>query len=302
MPSTPQNPQSRCWCITDFNVTPSRRDWYAILEFKYVAVSPVEICPSTRRAHRHIYIIMMRMYSFEQMQKQFGCDCHYEKALVVDAMNYVLKEAWPPNSDHIIVDNRKPGRRSDIHAFMDTVKGGVCAKRPLVEAHPLVMAKYPRFAQEYADDHAPLPPLEDLTLTQWQQSFLDKINSPVRAGKVHFYVDPVGHAGKTHMTKYLLHNYPGVQILKPAKINDMAYIYDQHICKIFVLDVPRGDHEKIQYGFLESVCDGLIISGKYESRTKYFVPPHVIVFMNEHPNREALTQERYVITEICKQY
>jgi hypothetical protein len=55
----------------------------------------------------------------------------------------------------------------------------------------------------------------------------------------------------------------------------------------------------LQYGVLESIKDRLVFSPKYCARTKRVIHnPHVIVFSNEMPEMNKLTDDRYDVRVI----
>ena len=83
-----------------------------------------------------------------------------------------------------------------------------------------------------------------------------------------------------------------------GKRDDLAYAID--ITKrIFFFDIPRKSMEFIQYGVLEQLKDQMIFSAKYESVNKVIPHKvHVIVFSNEQPDREAMSQDRYYVTNL----
>ena len=85
-------------------------------------------------------------------------------------------------------------------------------------------------------------------------------------------------------------------IIVPGKKADMSYVVRTD-CKTFFMDCPRSKQgEYIQYDFLEELKNGYVFSPKYESKVKTFNPPHVVVFMNETPDMEKLSPDRYTIT------
>ena len=53
------------------------------------------------------------------------------------------------------------------------------------------------------------------------------------------------------------------------------------------------------YVFLESVKNDTLLSSKYAS--KHFDPPHVVVFMNQDPMLDKLSNDRYNIVMITKE-
>ena len=78
----------------------------------------------------------------------------------------------------------------------------------------------------------------------------------------------------------------------------MAYVVNEDN-KVFFFDCPRSKQgEFIQYDFLEELKNGFIFSPKYESRVKTLRTPHVVVLMNEYPDLEKLSADRYSITTL----
>lgn len=114
--------------------------------------------------------------------------------------------------------------------------------------------------------------------------------------KIIFVVDPTGGTGKSFFVKYLLGKMPdSVQRLSIGKRDDLAYAIDESK-RVFLFDLPRSQSEFLQYSILESLKDGFIFSTKYQSRSKVMAHKcHVVVFMNEQPDRNKLSEDRYKI-------
>jgi len=49
---------------------------------------------------------------------------------------------------------------------------------------------------------------------------------------------------------------------------------------------------------MEELKDGVLFSGKYESKTKIYDIPHVIVFANFLPKENALSKDRLKIIDL----
>lgn len=115
-----------------------------------------------------------------------------------------------------------------------------------------------------------------------------------------FVVDPDGKKGKSWFTRYLFSTRDDIQRLSVGKRDDLAFAIDVSK-KIFVFDIPRGQSEFIQYPILEQLKDQMIFSPKYESSCK-IIPHkvHILVFMNEQPNKNAMTSDRYKILKIYR--
>lgn len=194
--------------------------------------------------------------------------------------------------------DRGQGKRSDLEAFKNAVTNGVRDRKQLREEHSLVCAQYPRFVEAYLLDQQSPPALEDHPLRPWQQRLVDISLEPPDARCIHFIVDTEGNSGKSWLASYFeVKVAKHVQVMKPGKLADMAYEYREDT-EVFILDCPRSKQgDFIQYDFLESLKDGRLFSPKYESRMKRFSPPHVFVFMNEQPDMEKLSEDRYIVTD-----
>lgn len=185
-----------------------------------------------------------------------------------------------------------PGKHTELEEFKAAVASGVRDMKSLREAHSLVCAKFPRFVREYLDDHAPAPAVPDIVLKPWQSDLVALIKSDPHPRQIVFVVDSVGAAGKTTFARYLFGVFDRVQIMDPGRLADMAYELKEDT-RVLLMDCPRSRTEVLSYHFLEKVKDGYVHSGKYESRMKTLGPCHVIVFMNDEPDRLKLSVDRF---------
>lgn len=88
-----------------------------------------------------------------------------------------------------------------------------------------------------------------------------------------------------------------VQFLSVGKRDDLAHAIEIQT-RIFLLDIPRGQMEYLQYSVLEMLKNCLVFSPKYQSSMKRLLKcPHVIVFCNEYPDMDAMTRDRYYIID-----
>lgn len=191
------------------------------------------------------------------------------------------------------------GQRADIRRFMDDVQSGVLDKKRLREDHPAVCAKYPRFVEDYIQDNMPELPLPMYPLKGWQSALIDVLITEPDDRTVVFIVDRKGGAGKTWFAKYYCRLHNNAQVIEMGKKSDMAHALRTDIRVLFV-NCTRSHNEFMNYGFLESVKDGIVFSGKYESRMKTLGPCHVVVLMNEDPDRTKLSEDRYDVLEVNK--
>lgn len=192
-----------------------------------------------------------------------------------------------------------PGFRSDLSGFKAAVKGGCFNVKRLREEHSDVYARYPRFCADYIRDNTPRPRVECFALRTWQGDLYERLRFAPDRRSIVFVVDVVGDTGKSWFCDYYsqLHE-EDTQILTPGKYADMALALQTSI-RVLFLDCPRSKQgDFIQYDFLENVKNGRVFSGKYESGMKYLNPLHVVVMMNEIPDEEKLSADRYLIINI----
>jgi hypothetical protein len=189
-----------------------------------------------------------------------------------------------------------PGCRTDLEGFKASVQEGVFSLKRLREEHSEVLAKYPRFCADYVRDHKPRRVPELHPLREWQSRLYHDLEQPANPRHIIFVVDIQGNKGKSWFADYVEYLKPEKsQVLNPGKKADMCLALREDI-SILIIDAPRSKQgEYIQYDFLEDVKNGRVFSGKYESGMKYLGPCHVVVMMNEQPDMEKLSSDRYYI-------
>lgn len=138
-------------------------------------------------------------------------------------------------------------------------------------------------------------PMRGLERKPWQLDIIKIIETEADARTIHWYWDSVGNTGKTTFTKHLWINYK-VCFVQNGKKADIAYAYNNE--PIVIFNLPRTCENFVSYDAIESLKDGMIFSGKYESGAKVFNNPHVIIFANFEPDQSCLSQDRWHIVEI----
>lgn len=232
-----------------------------------------------------------------QTRALFGCNPHIEPAKGSDEQNKVYCKKDNDFTEY--GECISSGKRNDLEAFKADVKKGVYDGKTLRESHSKVCARYGAFCQMYISDNKPKPVVEDHPLKLWQQELNIKLNRPPDDRTIIFVVDVVGNSGKSWFAKYYRRNHDQVQIMCPGKYADMALLYDD-TSRVLFLDCPRSKQgDFIQYNFLEAVKNQFVQSGKYESCIKENIEKtHVVVLMNEKPNMEMLSEDRFDIIEV----
>lgn len=141
-------------------------------------------------------------------------------------------------------------------------------------------------------------PLEGIELYDWQKELKKKLENKPDDREIMWYFSREGRTGKSKFAKHLYLTMDGVQVCCGKK-NDIYHALNQNL-KILIVDIPRSqsDYMKNVYTIVEEVKNGMVFSGKYESRIKVFDPPHVIVFANEEPDYDSLSCDRWCVMNI----
>jgi hypothetical protein len=248
--------------------------------------------------HLQGFVALKKRTRLVRVKELIGGNPHVEVARKVPAaIQYCKKDGdWKEFGS---LSNNKQGVRSDLEEFKRAVKGGMLSLVEIRENHSDVYAKYTRFCVEYIEDHYPKITLPSFELRPWQADLKSRLDQPPDRRKIIFIVDEIGNSGKS----WFAHHYArecgdSVQVLLPGRKVDMAYALKPGL-RVLFLDAPRSKQgEFIQYDFLEDLKNGYVFSTKYESRIKTYDPIHVVVNMNEPPDRTKLSEDRFVVINI----
>jgi len=246
----------------------------------------------------HVYFSSQQ--SIRQAKRLLGIEAHFSVARnVARSIEYCKKDREFTEYGTSPEIRSQSGKRSDFDALRGSITEGTTSMQELRALYPDLCARYPRFVLSLIRDLRPLPAIPDYALRDWQSELVEYVSGPVDPRKIRFLVDPLGNQGKSYIAAFLEHKFDNVQVMQPGKIADMALEYNEET-EILLVDIPRCKmaNSEYLYPFLESIKDGRLFSPKYESYTKRFTPPHVIVLMNESPDGNALSQDRYDIKHI----
>lgn len=128
----------------------------------------------------------------------------------------------------------------------------------------------------------------------YQRNLADILDGEPNDREIIFVVDPNGGTGKSWFCKkFLSEHVDSTQLLSVGRREDLTLAINPSK-RYFLFDVPRSQSEFLQYSVFESLKDRIVFSAKYHSRTKILDHlPHVVVFMNEQPDRNKLSADRY---------
>lgn len=132
--------------------------------------------------------------------------------------------------------------------------------------------------------------------------FDDIISKPSDPRIIHWFYDEIGNTGKTVNAKILMYEHNAFYIIG-GKAADIYYVYEGEL--IVVLNLPASiDLETYAYLYivLEFFKDGVLSSGKYNSKMKFFDIPYVIVFSNIAPDTIRVKRSWIEVYNINKIY
>ncbi|MEO5351244.1 MAG: hypothetical protein H7836_16605 [Magnetococcus sp. YQC-3] len=134
-----------------------------------------------------------------------------------------------------------------------------------------------------------------LIFKDWQQRIIDVVESKPDPRKVFWVTDKLGNTGKTWLGLYLKLKYKAAYF-NNSKTADIAYAYNGE--RTVVFDLARSNEEMVNYQIIEQIKNGILFSPKYQSATKVFNHPHVIIFSNFPPDRSKMSDDRWVIINL----
>jgi len=134
------------------------------------------------------------------------------------------------------------------------------------------------------------------TLRPWQEFALSLLSIEPDDRKVFWLYDTVGNMGKTAFCKYMAAK-KGAIILGNGSFSNLAFALGDNPT-VVLFNLTRSIEGVVNYAAIESIKDGLMFSGKYESKMKLFNSPHVMIFANFRPNLSALSEDRWILVDL----
>ena len=132
---------------------------------------------------------------------------------------------------------------------------------------------------------------KNIVFYTWQQQLYEELLIEPHPRKIIWYIDRVGGSGKSTFAAVFICRVPSAVRYGFVKPSDMALSYKGE--RVVFFDLARASYDWLPLcTLMEEIKNGEVFSGKYESCTKRFEPPHVVVFANFPPPSIAFSVDR----------
>lgn len=189
---------------------------------------------------------------------------------------------------------RAAKQSNNVRALIDIVKKGDEVPEEMMGLY----STRKRAFQEIADEEtarerkkARLELYKTMKLRKWQMDLKRLLEREPDQRKIYWFYDRQGNKGKSWMAKYLDTTTDCIT-LSNGKTADLYHAY--HGQRTVVFDLSRAQGEIFNYDAMEHIKNGHVFSGKYDSKTKCYDVPHVVVFANCEPDYEKFSEDRLV--------
>lgn len=147
-----------------------------------------------------------------------------------------------------------------------------------------------------------IDPMEGHDMHKWQEEIMTIIEKVPDPRKIHWYWEKTGNVGKSALCKHICMIRKDA-IYVSGKTADIKYAIAEMLenkisPKVVLFDICRSFESQFNYEALESIKNGIFFSTKYESKMLMFNPPHIVIFSNWEPKEDAMSIDRWEITEI----
>ena len=130
-------------------------------------------------------------------------------------------------------------------------------------------------------------------LYDWQYRVLDRLMRQDER-KIMWLVDRDGNHGKTFLGMYLNNLYNFQYFNTAINTRDIVQLLDPTISGVSI-DISRASLSMFDYSCIESLKNGIVITGKYRGDRKRLDPIKVICFANNYPDLNQLSEDRWEV-------
>jgi len=320
----PKHKPSKRWAFTINNYTPTDEERIQTFskKAKVYIIYGYEICPKTGTPHLQGYCHGKSDISHKIALEIFKVIFYCRKNGLANTRYCMKQKSKDPSKDPNYIElniNLKPqccieagkkGGEMEQNEWMGIKE--MCKTKTyweIVERQPEMAIKYSKVLQEWCEyfknEDIKKGYFEDFLIDEdhpWDRGFQlflieyieAQLNVPDKRSIAWVY-DHVGKIGKTQFITHLMLKYPNiVQRLEPADHTNFTYLVEQDK-KIFLIDCQRDGFNNLPYTAIESLKNGIVQSTKYRPTLKYIRRPIVIVFANQIPLSDKMSQDKFVI-------
>jgi len=142
---------------------------------------------------------------------------------------------------------------------------------------------------------------ESITWKKWQNDILNLADKEPD-NFVHWYYDKKGNSGKSYLCKYIACAKDNMIVSNGEKkilVKQIdEFIKNKINPRLIIIDVPRGQMNKINYDLLNDIKNGLIYSTGYKNSNVIFDKVNLVVLTHTEPNKDVINEDKYKIYNI----
>lgn len=299
-----KNIRQRDWCLTlhDVEVFEKIQRQQLIADtdadkIKYFVMGN-EVCPTTNKKHIQGYIYYTNARTFSAVKKEYPTahiEARLEASSPQQASDYCKKEGQWIERGILPVDKR--GKVNEWKEIVEDIQHGMTLEEITLK-YPEASIRYCAGIKNMYELHRPKHKFSILEkygkYNEIQEAIIAYVEGPTHDREIYWVYDPKGGAGKTDLANHLISNN-NFLVFGNAKTADVALAWNG---ENVIFDYSRSQQDHINYGVIEDIKNGRIFSGKYQSCTKLYARPKVLVFANFLPNQEKMSADRWNIQEI----
>ena len=250
---------------------------------------------------RHIqgYLELDRTYRIAHV-KRILPTAHWEGAKRCAAANYDYCtksghfEVIGDFSQENLVNGKRPASVAIVlrGLLSKKIKPQIVASKEYADRH-LYFDKAAAYIEEIQLLNTLFQKWQSKKLYLWQYQVLRMIKEQ-NERQVLWIVDRAGNNGKSFLSSYLNILYGYLLFDGLVSTRDIGALITASACG-YCFDVSRSSLASFNYGCLESVKNGFVVSGKYRGTTRRFEIKPVVVFANNYPDLTQLSEDRWCV-------
>lgn len=287
--------KARRWCFTSFKMNvfntfkPDKTVKYCIMG--------KEKAPKTNKEHLQGYIKFNNNFRFSKVKKILGDEtAHCEISKGTDQQNITYCKKDGNYKEWGISRKRKDCKVSEIRKLIKKKQGDWV----ILDQSPELFEQFIKLKKIITDT------LKEKDMHKYNMEFINKFKPNelqtfllLRLEKqndrtITWAFDKIGNTGKTYLSKYLC--CLGAIRFTNGKSNDIAYAYNGQ--EIIIFDFTRSLEGYVNYSIIEELKNGMIFSGKYESKFKTFKTPKILCLSNWMPKLSSFSFDRWDIVDV----